>query len=90
MGANFFFNWASDGIFGVIITYLPLLYLLKLGQQRIQYRYAFIIIFLGYFQRPFSDAILLYPVIQYTLLLFALLDVNGYQFIKVKGKNLVV
>jgi hypothetical protein len=83
MGANFFANWASDGILGVVITYIPLLFLLKLGKRKRQYTYAFIIILLGYFQRPYSDTVLLYPLVQYTLLLFAYLDVNKHNFIKV-------
>ena len=34
VGANIFTNWASDGILGVIITYIPILVLLKLGQTQ--------------------------------------------------------
>lgn len=82
VGANFFVNWASDGIIGVVVTYIPLLFLLILGQPKRQYRYAFIIILLGYFQRPYTDTQLLYPLVQYTLLLFAYLDVNEYNFIQ--------
>lgn len=81
VGANFFVNWASDGILGVVITYIPLLFLLKLGQRKRQYTYAFIIILLGYLQRPYTDTQLLYPLIQYTLLLFAYLDVNEHNYI---------
>ncbi len=83
LGANFFVTWASDGLLGGVITYLPLLFLLKLGQRKRQYTYAFIIILLGYFQRPYTDTQLLYPLIQYTLLLFAYLDVNKYNFTQV-------
>ena len=80
VGANFFVNWASDGILGVVITYFPLLLLLKLGQRKRQYKYAFIIILLGYLQRPYTDTQLLFPLIQYTILLFAYLDVNKNNF----------
>lgn len=80
VGANFFLNWASDGLLGVVITYLPLFLLLKYGQRKREYRYAFIIILLGYLQRPYTDTQLLFPLIQYTLLLFAYLDVNRYNF----------
>lgn len=83
VGANFFVNWASDGIIGVVVTYMPLLFLLLLGILKRQYIYAFIIIFLGYLQRPYTDALLLYPLIQYTILLFAYLDVKGYHFLEV-------
>jgi hypothetical protein len=82
VGANFFVNWASDGILGVVVTYIPLLFLLKLGKHKRQYKYAFIIILLGYFQRPYTDTQLLFPLVQYTLLLFAYLDVNEYNFIE--------
>ena len=84
-GANFFFNWASDGIFGFVITYMPLLFLLKLGQRKRQYTFAFIIILLGYFQRPYTDTQLFYPLLQYTLLLFAYLDVNNYNLKQVSN-----
>jgi hypothetical protein len=80
VGANFFLNWASDGILGVVVTYIPLLYLLKLGQRKRQYTYAFIIILLGYFQRPYTDTQLLYPLVFYTIFLFAYLDVNRCTF----------
>jgi hypothetical protein len=75
VGANFFFNWAADGLLGVVVTYIPLLYLLKLGQRKQQYTYAFIIILLGYLQRPYTDTQLLYPLVLYTIILFAYLDV---------------
>ena len=78
VGGNFFTNFASDGIIGVFVSYLPLLFLLKLGQRKRQYRYTFVIILLGYFQRPYSDTQLLFPLTLYTILLFAYLDVNKY------------
>ena len=82
LGANFFLNWASDGIIGVVVTYIPLMFLLKLGQSKKEYTYASIIIFIGFLQRPYTDSILLYPLILFTLILFAYLDVNGKNFIR--------
>jgi hypothetical protein len=82
LGANFFLNWASDGILGVLVTYIPLIFLLKLGQIKREYKYTLIIIFLGFLQRPYTDSILLYPIILYTLILFAYLDVNGQNFMR--------
>ena len=76
MGGNFFVNFASDGLFGAFITYIPLLFLLKLGQYKRKYFYAFIVILLGYLQRPYTDTQLLYPLLQYTMLLHAYFDVN--------------
>lgn len=87
VGANFFVNWASDGILGVVITYIPLLFLLKLGQRKRQYKYAFIILLLGYFQRPYTDTQLLFPLVLYTTLLFAYLDVNKYNFKQVSNST---
>ena len=81
VGANFFVNLASDGIIGAVTSYLPLLFLLLLGILRRQYLYAFIIILLGYFQRPYTETQLLYPLVQYTILLFAYLDVTGNRFL---------
>ena len=83
LGANFFTNWASDGLLGVVITYIPLLFLLKLGIRKRQYKYAFIVIFIGYLQRPYTDTLLLYPLLQYTLLLYAYLDVNKNNFLPI-------
>jgi len=85
VGANFFVNWASDGILGVVVTYVPLLFLLILGQRKRQYKYAFIILLLGYFQRPYTDTQLLYPLVLYTILLFAYLDVYNYNFKQVSN-----
>lgn len=51
--------------------------LMVLGQRKRQYKYAFIIILLGYLQRPYTDTQLLYPLTLYTLLLFAYLDVRS-------------
>lgn len=83
VGANYFFNWASDGLLGVFITYIPFLFLLKLGQRKRQYRYALIIILLGNLGRPYVDTQLMYPLTLYTLLLFAYLDVKNKILIKV-------
>ena len=79
VGANFFLNWASDGLLGVLITYIPFFLLLKLGKYKRQYRYAFIIITLGFLQRPYTDTILLYPLLSYTIVLHAYLDIRKYK-----------
>lgn len=79
VGANFFVNWASDGILGVLVTYLPFFLLLKLGKYKRQYIYAFIIIILGLIQRPYTDTVLLYPLLSYTLVLHAYLDIRKYK-----------
>lgn len=91
LGANFFVNFASDGFIGAIISFLPLLYLLKLGLHRRQYFYAFIIILLGYLQRPYTETQLLYPLLLYTLLLHAYFDVYLGNFLQKKSrKNYII
>jgi len=80
VGANFFENLASDGLLGSLVTYVPLFFLLYLGKYRREYAYSFIVLLLGYLQRPYSDTLLLYPLLQYTIILFAYLDVRNNYF----------
>ena len=86
LGANFFVNWAADGILGSLVTYLPFFLLFKLGKYKRQYKYAFLIIILGFIQRPYTDTILLYPLISYTLVLYAYLDIRKYK----KASNSII
>lgn len=74
VGANFFFTWASDGLIGVFITYLPLMYLFKLGKQKKIYKYASWILLVGYLQRPYDSTQLLYPLMTFTIVLGAYYD----------------
>lgn len=67
VGANFFFNWAADGIVGVIITYLPLFYLFILGRYDRKYHGAGLILLIGFLQRPYDSTQLLYPLMTYTI-----------------------
>lgn len=71
VGANFFFNWASDGLVGGLITYFPLIYLLKLGRYDKKMYGVCIIMLLGYLQRPYDNTQILYPLMTYTLILQA-------------------
>ncbi|MDC3252263.1 hypothetical protein OAU18_00925 [Schleiferiaceae bacterium] len=80
VGGNFIFNMAADGVLGSLVTYLPLMYLFWLGKRRKEYTYAAIIILTGYLQRPYTDTVLLYPLSQYTLILFAHLECNKREF----------
>lgn len=75
VGANFFLNFASDGIVGAIICYLPLIYLLIKFHNRNNVVITFIILFIGYFQRPYDSTQLLFPLTAYTL---------AYQFTMLK------
>lgn len=69
VGANFFFNWAADGLLGVAITYLPLFAIWQLGRiDKVYYGIA-IILLVGFLQRPYDSTQLLYPLLTYTLFL---------------------
>lgn len=74
VGANFFFNWACDGIVGLLITYLPLIYLFKLGRYKPIYQNAGWIILVGCLQRPYDSSQLLYPLLNFTMILYAYYD----------------
>lgn len=68
VGANFFHNWAADGIIGTIIAYLPLLYLFLLGRYDKKMYGVGLILLLGYLQRPYDNTQILYPLMTYTLI----------------------
>ena len=67
VGANFFFNWAADGIVGAIITYLPLIYLFPLGRYDKKLYGIGLLMLLGFLQRPYDSTQLLYPMMTYTI-----------------------
>lgn len=64
---------ASDGIIGVLITWIPYVYLFVLGRKRKELRYAVIVLFVGLFQRPFDFNQLLYTLMVYSLIKHALI-----------------
>ena len=72
VGANFFTNFASDGLIGAIITYLPLIYLIRLGFSNKKLLGVCGILLLGFLQRPYDNTQLLYPLLNYTLLFWAI------------------
>lgn len=59
---------ASDGLIGVFITWIPYVFLFKLGRKRKELRYAVIVLFVGLFQRPFDFNQILYTLIIYSLI----------------------
>ena len=69
VGANFFLNWAADGLVGGIITYLPLYSIYKLHIEKPIYRWVAFILLVGFLQRPYDSTQLLFPLLTYTLLL---------------------
>lgn len=79
MGASAFVFLAEDGIIGQLVAWLPLFLLIRLGLKfNRRYLYAAIIIFAGLMQRPFDNTQLLYPLMAYTIALWAYLDVYKY------------
>lgn len=76
VGANFFYNWAADGIVGFIITYLPLFYIISLGRYDRKFYVVSLIMFIGFLQRPYDSTQLLYPLMNYTILLHSYLNLK--------------
>lgn len=62
-GANPFVFLATDGVIGQLILWLPLLCLINLRKRNPQFMYAGIIIFVGFFQRPYDPTQLMYPLV---------------------------
>lgn len=85
VGANFFTNWASDGLLGGIITYIPLIYIYMLGKKNKVFIGVSIILLLGFLQRPYDNTQLLYPLITYTLLLLE--EHNTYKFMHTRNNE---
>lgn len=77
---------ACDGILGVFITLLPFFYLFKLGNKRIEIRYAVIILAVGLLQRPFDFNQLLFPLIVYSLIKVSLIQNERIQELVVKSQ----
>ena len=69
VGANFFFNWAADGLIGFIITYIPLIYLFRLGKVDKTYYGVALILLFGFLQRPYDSTQVLFPLLIYTIIL---------------------
>lgn len=76
VGGNFFFNWAADGLVGVIITYLPLFGIFRIGRFDARYYGIALLLFIGFLQRPYDSTQLLYPLLTYTLLQNGILSIN--------------
>jgi hypothetical protein len=82
VGGNFYMTFASDGIIGGIIAYLPLLALFALGRKNKEYAYAAIIMLIGYLQRPYDSTQLLFPLTLYTMLMYAYIQPKNSVIIK--------
>lgn len=69
-GANPYTPLARDGIVGLVISLLPFFYILGLRKIDRKYKYAVLIILVGFLQRPYDPTQLLYPLLIYTFLLY--------------------
>lgn len=78
-GANPFTFFAADGLVGQIVAWLPFFYLWTLSKYDKRLRYVFFILFVGFMQRPYDGCQLLYPLINYSMILFV------YNELKNKG-----
>ena len=83
ISSNIVSSLAADGILGFIIIYLPLFLLFKYGLRDRKYLYAAIILFFGYYQRPFSPVFVINVVTIYSMVLYAYLEL--YEFDKLSS-----
>ncbi len=76
VGANANFTLACDGLIGQIIVWSPFFLLLRLRRYDKKYGWAFWILILGFLQRPYDGTQLLYPLMSFTIVLHAYLQVK--------------
>lgn len=78
LGANPLVFFATDGIFGQLILWLPVFYLFSLGKYCKEYSYTAIILFVGFMQRPYDPTQLWYNLTMYMMLLEAYRSIHFY------------
>ncbi len=76
VGANANFTLACDGLVGQIIVWSPFFLLFRLRRYDKKYGWAFWILILGFLQRPYDGTQLLYPLMSFTIVLHAYLQVK--------------
>lgn len=77
VGANPNFTLACDGLIGQIIVWSPFFLLFGLRRYDKKYGWAFWILILGLLQRPYDGTQLLYPLMSFTIVLHAYLQVKN-------------
>lgn len=77
VGANAFVNLAQDGLIGQIIVWSPFFLLFAFRKKHPKYGWVAFILILGYLQRPYDCAQLLYPLMTFTVVLQSYLTVNN-------------
>lgn len=75
ISSNIISSVAADGVLGIIVVYLPLLLLFRLGTIDRNYLYAAIVLSFGYYQRPFSPVFLINVIVIYSMILYAYMDI---------------
>lgn len=81
-GANAYTNLATDGVVGLIIVLVPLLYLYHLRKYWKELGYAIVVIAIGLLQRPYDPTQFMFPLIIYTLFL--------QSYLKIKRENRII
>jgi len=76
VGANANFTLACDGLVGQIIVWSPFFLLFRLRRYDKKYGWAFWILILGFLQRPYDGTQLLYPLMSFTIVMQAYLQVK--------------
>lgn len=75
ISSNIVSSLAADGIIGIVVVYLPLFLLFRLGLIDRKYLYAAIVLTVGYYQRPFSPVFLINVIVVYSMILYAYMDI---------------
>jgi hypothetical protein len=88
VGANPNFTLACDGLIGQIIVWSPFFFLLTLRRYDKKYEWAFWLLITGFLQRPYDGTQLLYPLMSFTIVLHAYLQVKNMYESKPKTKYL--
>lgn len=76
VGANPNFTLACDGLIGQIIVWSPFFLLFRLRRYDKKYGWAFWILIAGFLQRPYDGTQLLYPLMSFTIVMQAYLQVK--------------
>lgn len=78
VGANPLTFFATDGIIGQIVLWIPTFYLLSLGGKNKKYKNAAIIMLFGYLQRPYDPTEIWYSLVVFTFILEAYREIYMY------------
>ena len=77
VGANPNLTLACDGLIGQIIVWSPFFLLFRLRRYDKKYGWVFWILIVGFLQRPYDGTQLLYPLMSFTIVLHAYMQVKN-------------